>query len=56
MVNEIEKDMKALISEAKKAEKPVSESADDIKLAIYESCHAGEIDEEQCDELLGILE
>ena len=34
----------------------VKESVEDIKLNIYESCHAGEITEEERDILLGIVE
>ena len=55
-ISAIKAEIKAITAEAKKAEKSVKESADDIKLAIYESCHSGEITEEQRDELLSVLD
>lgn len=39
----------------KNNEKEVKESVDSIKLEIFESCHAGEISEEERDELLAML-
>ncbi len=49
---------KAAKEEEKKEEKPVKESAtvEEVKLHIFESCHAGDISQEERDTLLAILE
>ena len=53
VLNKYEKEL--LKNELSVEDKPVAESVDDIKLAIYESCHAGEITKEERDELLGMI-
>lgn len=54
----IEAEAKKAKEEEKKEEKPVKESAtvEEVKLHIFESCHAGDISQEERNALLAILE
>lgn len=55
-INELSREIEEIVNSAKKdAAKEVKESVDSIRLEIFESCHNGEITEEERDELLALL-